>query len=202
MGKNKNKKVQEEPVKNEQAQNSNEKETVETTEETVEATVEVDETEKKIADLEKEVATLKSQIEEANKNYLLKSAEFENFRRRTLQEKAELIKNGGESAMKNLLPVIDDFERAIKALEESDDAAAVKEGVNLIYNKFIKYLNQNGVTEIECGAGSEFNTDLHEAVTMFPAPTEELKGKVVDAVQKGYMINDKVLRHTKVVVGE
>ncbi len=149
-----------------------------------------------------QIASLQAQVAEFDKKYALKCAEFDNYRRRTLNEKAELIKNGAEKAMKDILPIIDDFERGIKAMEESNDAQAVKEGIDLIYDKFIKYLEKNGVKAIECESGCDFNTELQEAVTTFPAPTEELKGKVVEAVEKGYMLNDKVLRHVKVVVGQ
>ena len=129
------------------------------------------------------------------------SAEFDNFRKRTLREKSELIKNGGENCMKAILPVIDDFERGLAAVEESNDLAAVKEGMSLIYNKFKSYLEQNGVKEIPT-EGADFDTEYHEAVTMFPASDPAQKGKVIDTVQKGYTLNDKVIRFAKVVVGE
>ena len=112
------------------------------------------------------------------------------------------IKNGGENALKGLLPVVDDFERSLEAIKSSDDAASIREGVELIYNKFVKYLEQNGVKSIDSAPGVDFDTELHEAVTMFPAPDESQKGKVIDTVQKGYTLHDKVLRHAKVVVGQ
>ena len=128
-------------------------------------------------------------------------AEFDNFRKRTLKEKSEIIKNGAENAMRDLLPVIDDFERAIKAINENNELDSLKQGVDLIYNKFMKYLEKNGVKPIDSN-DKEFNTELHEAVTTFPATDESQKGKVMDTVQKGYTLNDKVLRHAKVVVGQ
>lgn len=153
------------------------------------------------AKLSAELETLKATIEKMQKDYLLLMAEFDNFRKRTLREKSELIKNGGESCMKAILPVIDDFERGLAAVEESNDLTAVKEGMTLIYNKFKTYLEQNGVKEIPT-QGADFDTEYHEAVTMFPAPDPTQKGKVIDTVQKGYTLNDKVIRFAKVVVGE
>ena len=153
------------------------------------------------AKLSAELETLKATIEKMQKDYLLLMAEFDNFRKRTLREKAELIKNGGEGCMKAILPVIDDFERGLAAVEESNDLAAVKEGMNLIYNKFKNYLEQNRVKDIPTN-GADFDTEYHEAVTMFPAPDPAQKGKVIDTVQKGYTLNDKVIRFAKVVVGE
>lgn len=153
------------------------------------------------AKLSAELETLKATIEKMQKDYLLLMAEFDNFRKRTLREKSELIKNGGENCMKAILPVIDDFERGLAAVEESNDLAAVKEGMTLIYNKFKTYLEQNGVKEIPT-QGADFDTEYHEAVTMFPAPDPAQKGKVIDTVQKGYTLNDKVIRFAKVVVGE
>lgn len=143
----------------------------------------------------------KAELEKAKNEYLFLLAEFDNFRKRTIRERAELIKNAGEKAMEGILPVVDDFERAIQAGEKTDDIDALREGITLIYNKFMKYLESNGVKPIE-STGADFNTEYHEAVTTFPAPDESKKGKVIDTVQKGYMINDKVLRHSKVVVGQ
>lgn len=151
-------------------------------------------------DPEKIIAELKEQLENQKREYAFKLAEFDNYRKRTLNEKAELIKNGAESAMRDLLPVIDDLERAMDAINKGGDLDSLKEGVDLIYNKFIKYLEQQHVKAID-STGEEFNTDVHEAVTMFPAPDPSMKGKVIDTAVKGYMINDKVLRYAKVVVG-
>lgn len=153
------------------------------------------------AKLSAELDTLKATIEKMQKDYMLLMAEFDNFRKRTLREKADLIKNGGESCMKAILPVVDDFERGLAAVEKSNDLEAVKEGMNLIYNKFKAYLEQNGVKEIPT-QGADFDTEYHEAVTTFPAPDPAQKGKVIDTVQKGYTLNDKVIRFAKVVVGE
>ena len=145
--------------------------------------------------------TVEEQLEQQKKEYLFLMADFDNFRKRTLQEKQDLIKNGAAKAMEQLLPVVDDFERALDAIDKGGDIESLKEGVNLIYNKFIKYLKQQNVEAIN-STGELFDTDLHEAVTTFPAPSDDLKGKVIDTVLKGYMINDKVLRHAKVVVGQ
>ena len=146
------------------------------------------------------IAQLEEQLEHEKKEYLFLMADFENFRKRTLKEKADLIKNGAESAMRDLLPVVDDLERALDAINKGGDLDSLKEGVDLIYSKFVKYLESQHVTAIE-STGKDFDTDVHEAVTMFPAPDPSMKGKVIDTTIKGYMINDKVLRHAKVVVG-
>ena len=151
-------------------------------------------------DPEKMIAELKEQLEYQKKVYAYKLAEFDNYRKRTLKEKADLIKNGAESAMRDLLPVVDDLERALEAIDKGGDLDSLKEGVDLIYNKFVKYLESQHVTAID-STGKDFDTDVHEAVTMFPAPDPSMKGKVIDTAVKGYMINDKVLRFAKVVVG-
>ena len=150
---------------------------------------------------EERIAALEQELEKEKKEYLFLMAEFDNFRKRTMKEKIEIMKNGAEKAMSDILPVIDDFERALQAMGEQTDVKSLKEGVELIYNKFIKYLEANGVKAIDSNK-AEFDTELHEAVANFPTPEEELKGKVIDTVQKGYKINDKVLRHAKVVVGQ
>jgi len=151
-------------------------------------------------DPQKKIEELEAQLEHEKKEYLFLMADFENFRKRTLNEKAELIKNGAERAMRDLLPVVDDLERAMDAINKGGDLDSLKEGVDLIYNKFVKYLESQHVLAID-STGKEFDTDLHEAVTTFPAPDPSMKGKVIDTTIKGYMINDKVLRHAKVVVG-
>ena len=150
---------------------------------------------------EDKIAALQAELEKSQKQYLFLMAEFDNYRKRTVKEKAELIKNGGEKAMLGLLPVIDDFERAIDAIDKSSDVEGLKEGVDLIYNKFMKYLESQQVKPME-STGTDFDADIYEAVTTFPAPDESMKGKVIDTVQKGYTINEKVLRHAKVVVGQ
>jgi molecular chaperone GrpE len=150
--------------------------------------------------LQKQLEEAQQALEKQKKEYLFLMADFDNFRKRTLKEKAELLRNGAENAMKALLPVVDDFERGLDSLQNSTDADAVKQGVELIYAKFIKYLEQNGVKPME-STGGDFNDELHEAVALVPG-SEELRGKVIDTMQKGYMINDKVLRHAKVAVGQ
>lgn len=145
--------------------------------------------------------SLKTSLEKEKKEYMFLMAEFDNFRKRTLREKSELIKNAAESAFKGLLPVVDDFERALKASDGVDDAASIREGMELIYKKLKKYLEQNGVKEMD-PEDRDFDADRHEAITAVPVPDENLKGKIIDTVEKGYMINDKVLRHAKVVVGQ
>ncbi len=157
--------------------------------------------EEKELSVEEQLAVAKEQIEQEKKEYMFLLAEFDNFRKRTIKEKADIIKNASEKAMTDLLPVIDDMERAMQAIEASDNIDSAKEGINLIYNKFIKYLEQNGVKAID-STNADFNTEYHEAVTIFPAPDEDKKGKVIDTVQKGYTMNDKVIRHSKVVVGQ
>ena len=152
-------------------------------------------------ELEKELEKAQKALEEQKDKYLRLSAEFDNYRKRTLKEKAELILNGGEKSLGSILPVVDDFERAIKTMETATDVNAVKEGVELIYNKFMAVLAQNGVKVIET-KDQPLDTDFHEAIAVIPAPSEAQKGKILDCVQTGYTLNDKVLRHAKVVVGE
>ena len=170
------------------------------------------ETEKTAAETQEQAGTEKTeQVDELTKTqeelanmkdkYLRLSAEFDNYRKRTMKEKAELILNGGEKSISSILPIVDDFERALKNMETAEDVAAVREGVELIYNKFMTVLGQNGVKVIETKE-QPLNTDFHEAIAVIPAPAEELKGKILDCVQPGYTLNDKVIRHAKVVVGE
>ena len=151
--------------------------------------------------LAQELEKSQKQIEEQKDKYLRLSAEFDNYRKRTIKEKAELILNGGEKSISSILPIVDDFERALKNMETATDVAAVKEGVELIYNKFMSVLGQNGVKVIETKE-QPLDTDYHEAIAVIPAPNEALKGKILDCVQTGYILNDKVIRHAKVVVGE
>lgn len=148
-----------------------------------------------------EVAKLKDELAKEKKEYLFLMAEFDNFRKRTLREKSDLIKNAGASAFKGLLPIVDDFERALKATENSEEGASVREGMDLIYKKLKKYLEQNGVKEMD-PEDKTFDADRHEAITAVPVPDESQKGKILDTIEKGYMLNDKVLRHAKVVVGQ
>ena len=140
-------------------------------------------------------------IEEQKDKYLRLSAEFDNYRKRTLKEKAELIKNGGEKTLTAILPVLDDFERALKNMEALEETKAMKEGVELIFSKFQKILGQEGLQKIET-EGQAFDTDFHEAIALIPAPSEDLKGKILDCVQTGYMLNEKVIRHAKVAVAQ
>jgi molecular chaperone GrpE len=128
-------------------------------------------------------------------------AEFDNYRKRTLKERMDLLKTANESMLISLLPVVDDFDRANQTLDLVEEGSPVKDGVKLIYSKFQEFLKQNGVKEIEA-IGQNFDTDLHEAITKIPAPTKELVGKIVDVVQKGYYLNDKVIRFSKVIIGE
>lgn len=143
----------------------------------------------------------KGKFEEINDKYIRLYSEFDNYRRRTAREKIELITNAGEDMLKILIPVLDDFDRAIANNEKSDDINAVKEGVKLVYNKFKKTLTDKGLKEMEMNDNS-FNVDLHEAITKIPAPDNDLKGKVIDVIEKGYLLNEKVIRYAKVVVGE
>lgn len=143
-----------------------------------------------------------NEVEKQKNEYLFLMAEFDNFRKRTLRERTDLIKSAAEKALKGILPIVDDFERGLDAIRDaSSDAGAVKEGMSLIYNKLIKYLADNGVKAMP-STGIDFDVELHEAVAMVPAANEEEKGKVKDTVSKGYMLNDKVLRHAKVVVAQ
>ncbi len=150
---------------------------------------------------EAKIEELEEKLEQMQDKHLRLQAEFDNFRRRTIKEKADLIKSGGETVLVNILPVIDDFERALGSLKEVPDEDAGKQGTLLIYNKFQEFLKQNSIKEIEA-LEQDFDVDLHEAITKIPAPNDDLKGKVVDVVQKGYCLNDKVIRFAKVVIGE
>ena len=158
-------------------------------------------TQNKEEELANELKKANEVIEEQKDKYLRLSAEFDNYRKRTMKEKAELILNGGEKSISSILPVVDDLERALKNMETATDVKAVKEGVELIYNKFMTVLGQNGVKVIETH-DQPLNTDFHEAIAVIPAPEEGKKGKILDCVQTGYTLNDKVIRHAKVVVGE
>lgn len=151
--------------------------------------------------LEKQVEVLKAQVDKEKKEYLFLMADFDNYRKRVVKEKAEILKNGAEKVLAGLLPIVDDFERGLKATENEADGNAVREGMALIYNKLVKYLETNGVKAMD-STGQPFDADFHEAIATIPAPSEDLKGKVIDTTTKGYMLNDKVLRHAKVAVGE
>ncbi len=148
-----------------------------------------------------ELQELAEKYKELNEKYLRLSAEYDNYRKRTLKEKMDLIKNGGEDLLKNILPTVDNFERALKSINESSDIDAVKEGLILIYNTFIEMLKQRGIEEIEA-LGQILDTDLHEAIAQVPADSEENKGKIIDVIEKGYKLNEKILRFAKVVVAQ
>lgn len=150
--------------------------------------------------VEDKLAAAEAKVAELQDKYLRQVAEFDNYRKRTLKEKAELILNGGEKTITAILPILDDMERAIATMDKLEDVAAVKEGVELIFQKFIKVLGEQGVKKIET-QDADFDVDLHEAIAQVPAPTDELKGKVMDCVKTGYTLNDKVIRHAQVAVG-
>lgn len=152
--------------------------------------------------LQQQLAASEEKIAAQQDQILRQMAEFDNYRKRTLKEKAELIKNGGEKTITAILPVIDDLERALQNMEEGTMVVqAMREGVELIYQKLMKILQQEGLEKIET-QNADFNTDYHEAIALVPAPTDELKGKILDCVQTGYTLNGKVIRHAKVAVGQ
>ncbi|MBQ8225104.1 MAG: nucleotide exchange factor GrpE [Bacteroides sp.] len=190
--------IQEEELKAQEAGQETTEEQVEQPE-NAEETTENEPTAEEL--LKQELEQANQQLEEQKDKYLRLSAEFDNYRKRTMKEKAELILNGGEKSISSILPIVDDFERALKNMETAEDVAAVRQGVELIYNKFMTVLGQNGVKVIETKE-LPLDTDFHEAIAVIPAPAEELKGKILDCVQTGYILNEKVIRHAKVVVGE
>ena len=149
---------------------------------------------------EDKLAAAESKIAELQDKYLRQVAEFDNYRKRTIKEKADLILNGAEKTITAILPVLDDMERALTNMDKMEDVAAVKEGMDLIFQKFVKILGEQGVKRIET-ENADFNTDLHEAIAQVPAPSDEMKGKVIDCVKTGYTLNDKVIRHSQVAVG-
>ena len=157
--------------------------------------------EEKEPEVEKKEPSTEEKLAELQDRYLRLTAEYDNFRKRTLKEKIDLQKSANEGLLETLLPVADDFDRALQSVDEAKDIESVKEGLNLISGKFNAFLVQQGVKEIDA-VNKAFDTDLHEAITKIPAPTKKLKGKVVDVIQKGYYLNEKVLRYAKVVIGE
>ena len=203
MAKDKNKKEQqaEEPVMEPQQEETAQEEQLESQNEVETNEVEQETEAPAEPTPEERIEQLEAELEKEKKEYLFLMADFENFRRRTLQEKQDLITNGGQKVLEGILPVVDDIERAIDAIAQGGDLDSLKEGVDLIHNKLMSYLKTNNVQPIE-STGELFDTDFHEAVTTFPAPSEDQKGKVIDTVLKGYTLNDKVLRHAKVVVGQ
>jgi molecular chaperone GrpE len=165
--------------------------------------VEVDESEETVTEEEPEDELEKAQRElaEAKDKYLRLYSEFDNFRRRTAKERLALTETANESLILSLLPVADDFERADKAFNEETDISSVKEGVDLIYNKFQQAIEKKGLQAMDTSEGTDFDPELHDAITQIPAPKPKLKGKIIDTVERGYTIGEKVIRHAKVVVG-
>ena len=147
------------------------------------------------------LAVAQAEIEELKKQALYKAAEFDNYRKRTMKERAELILNGGEKVITTLLPVLDDMERALESGQKTDDVQVLREGMELIYHKLVKVLEGHGVTKIDT-TDADFDTDIHEAVAMVPGMGDDKKGKVIDCLAAGYKLNDKVIRHAKVAVGQ
>ena len=150
--------------------------------------------------VEDKLAAAETKVAELQDKYLRQVAEFDNYRKRTIKEKAELILNGAEKTITAILPILDDMERALKNMDKMEDVAGGKEGVDLIFQKFVKILGEQGVKKIET-ENADFNTDLHEAIAQVPAPSDEMKGKIIDCVKTGYTLNEKVIRHSQVAVG-
>lgn len=208
MSTKENKQAQEDILKEQSEQTVDNTQTGTSEEEAVQASeaeeqIESEEVQELTAEekLEKELETVKKLVEEQKDKYLRLSAEFDNYRKRTLKEKAELIKNGGEKAITSILPILDDLERALQNMQKAEDVKAIYDGVDLIYQKFLKELSHEGLKKME-PIGEAFDTDYHEAIALVPSPSEEQKGKVLDCVQTGYTLNDKVIRHAKVVVAQ
>ena len=203
MSTNQNQNPEEEILKNEEAENQ-QQEAETQTEETNSAENAGEEKETEISEEEKiakELEETKQAFEDYKDKYLRLSAEFDNYRKRTMKEKAELIKNGGEKAISAILPILDDLERALQNMQKADDVKAMYEGIDLIHQKFLKNLEHEGLEKMN-PVGEAFDTDFHEAIALVPAPEEAQKGKVLDCVQTGYKLNDKVIRHAKVVVAQ
>ena len=203
MSTNQTQNPEEEILKNEEAENQ-QQEAETQTEETNSAENTGEEKETEISEEEKiakELEETKQALEDYKDKYLRLSAEFDNYRKRTMKEKAELIKNGGEKAISAILPILDDLERALQNMQKADDVKAMYEGIDLIHQKFLKNLGHEGLEKMN-PVGEAFDTDFHEAIALVPAPEEAQKGKVLDCVQTGYKLNDKVIRHAKVVVAQ
>ena len=190
-------------IKNEEVDEEIVNPTAEDTEEVTEAKTENPEETEAPKELtpEEKIAELEKQVEDLKNQQLYKVAEFDNFRKRVMQEKADLIKNGGSKVITTLLPIIDDLERAQQNMDKYEDVAAVKEGLNLIIDKFFKLLAQEGLKKMDV-VGQSFDSDLHEAIAMVPGQPDEMKGKVMDCMTPGYTLNDKVIRYAKVAVAE
>lgn len=174
-------------------------ETTDTTE--INDVVDDDSEQIEVAEMFQKLQDTEAALEKKTKDYLFLMADFDNYRKRIVKEKGDMLKNAAERVLKELLPIVDDFERALDATKNDNNGQQVREGMELIYNKLVKYLENNGVKAIDSN-GKDFDADVHDAITTTPAPDDSLKGKVIDTTTKGYMINDKVLRHAKVVVGK
>ena len=160
----------------------------------------IDSPESEIEALKNLLQQKEDEIKKEKKDYLFLMADFDNFRKRTIKEKSDLIKTGSETVLKQLLPIVDDFERGLEAMNTTEDTQAIKEGMQLIYNQFVKFFEQNGVKPMKTD-GESFDPDQHEALTAVPVDDEEKKNKIIDTITKGYTLNGKVIRHAKVVVG-
>lgn len=191
----------EQEIKNEDVNEEIVNEEQETTAEEQVAAAETKESDKKELTPEEKISELEKQIEELKNQQLYKMAEFDNFRKRVMQEKADLIKNGGAKFITTLLPIIDDMERAQQNMDKYEDVAAVKEGLSLIIDKFFKLMAQEGLKKMEV-VGLPFDADLHEAIAMVPGQPDDQKGKVMNCMMNGYTLNDKVIRYAKVAVAE
>ncbi len=167
-----------------------------------ENTSQVEENQEVEAEVKKEEPTAEELIQAEKDKFLRLFAEFENYKKRTTKERIELFKTAGQELMTSLLPVVDDFERALSHIEEDKEAEELRKGVLLIYNKFYNTLEQKGLSKLEVNQGDTFDAEIHEAITQIPAPTEDLKGKVIDCVEKGYKLGDKIIRYPKVVIGQ
>ena len=203
MSTNQNQNPEEEILKNQETENQ-QQEAEAQTEETNSAENAGEENEAELSEEDKaakELEETKQALEDYKDKYLRLSAEFDNYRKRTIKEKAELIKNGGEKAISAILPILDDLERALQNMQKADDVKAMYEGIDLIHQKFLKNLGHEGLEKMN-PVGEAFDTDFHEAIALVPAQEEAQKGKVLDCVQTGYKLNDKVIRHAKVVVAQ
>ncbi|MCL7763878.1 nucleotide exchange factor GrpE [Polaribacter sp. Z014] len=176
--------IQEEEIKNEQE------------------TVQVEENQEVEAEVVKEEPTPEELLQAEKEKFLRLFAEFENYKKRTSRERVELFKTAGQELMTSLLPIIDDFERALTHIEDDKEAEELRKGVLLIYQKFYNTLELKGLSKVETNAGDTFDAEIHEAITQIPAPTEDLKGKIIDCVEKGYKLGDKIIRYPKVVIGQ
>lgn len=203
MSKRKN--IEEEEIKKEESALENEEtadQSRKDNESNEEETEDQPDNDKEAQDEEKDpLEKLQEDLDEAKDKYMRLSAEFDNYRKRTQREKMDLIRYGSEDVLKSILPLVDDFERALNITKEATDVESLKEGLTLIYGKFADFLKNNKVEEIEA-VGQELDTDVHEAITKIPVEDKKMKGKIVDVVEKGYKLNDKVIRYSKVVVGE